>query len=484
MPSYQAKPVRTSLRDVFFILFYKAKVFVSTVIVIAAVVIVYSLFTTPLYKASGSVLLKPLFDSSQRLHTQERFDVLPVSEQDINSEINIMRSDALLRQVVETLDLHKKTSTGVAALFSKHSEDSSKTLENAVLRLRKAIEIKPVPISSIINVSLKGDDSKQITKIINTFLNAYIDYHINVHRPGGGVDFYSQQTENAKQMLRQAEEALKDFEKKESVIDIPEQKINNVTLMRALSQEASLLKAQISQTETILDKLRPFLKHGKPLDAIPEELRTHEILVDLQKALIPLLVEKERIALMYPVGSVEYTDAQNQVNRIEKQIRVLRTQVLNGVALDLEALNRRKTTIEVEMSNVERQSTRLTLNEIQLNRLKWEVEQRQRNYQLYLDIREDAIIQAQRERSRVANVSVTDWAIESSIPIYPKKVFMTLMALIAGIFAGIGGAFAAFFLDHSIKRPEDIEKAFQLPVLGDLGELDGVPNMDRNWNQR
>lgn len=480
MTSNTVKPERTSLRDVFFILCYKSHVLIGTFIVIAAVVIGYAFLTKPIYKADGSVLLKPFFDSSQRLHTQERFDVLPVSEQDINSEINIMRSDALLRQVVETL-LPDDTVSGyfAPAWFSKGTSDSPPAMENAILLLRSQIEIKPVPISSIINVSLKGEDAKQISKIINTFLNAYIDYHINVHRPGGGVDFYSQQTETAKETLREAEEALRAFNKKEAVIEIPEQKINNVVLIRTLRQEVSLLKAQISQSETVLEKLRPFFEDGKSIDAIPEELRAHEILIDLQKALIPLLVEKERVALMYPVDSVEYTDAQNQIHRIERQIRELRTQVLKGIALDMEALNHRKKTLETEIDKIEQQSIRLTDNEVQFNRLTWEVEQRRRNYQLYRDIREDAIIQAQRERSRVANVSVTDWAIESSIPVYPKKYLMTVMALLAGIFAGIGGAFAAFFLDHSIKRSEEMEKLFDIPVLADLGELDGPAPVNR-----
>jgi polysaccharide biosynthesis protein PslE len=459
---------RISLRDVFFILFYKIHVFWGTFILIMVLVLGYTFLSRPIYEASGSVLLKPFFDSGQRLHTQERFDVLPVSQQDINTEINIMTSDALLRQVVEQLPRDQSDPNRV----DKGAGRSPEAVDEAVLHLRETVEIKPVPLSSIINVSLKGQDPARITQVVNTFLNLYIDRHINVHRPGGGVDFYTQQSEGAHKMLEDAENALMTFQKDLSIIKIEEQRLHNVALIRVLRENVSLLKGEIRRTETILKKLQPFIKAGDvALSAIPLEVRTHEALVDLQKALIPLLVEKERIALMYPANSVEFVNAQNQVKRIEAEIRVQQRQVLIGIELDLVAMVNRMNTLEEEIRTIEKESALLTLHETELNRLQREVEQNKKNYQLYMDIREDAIIQAQRESSRVANVTVTSWASEPSLPVFPKKLLMLALAFVAGLLCGLSSAFAAYFLDHSIKRPEEMQRWFKIPVFASIPEI-------------
>ena len=65
------KTVKVSVRDVFFILFYKLHVFVLTFVIIAGLVIAYAWTATPTYEAFGSVLLRPLHDSRELLHNEQ-----------------------------------------------------------------------------------------------------------------------------------------------------------------------------------------------------------------------------------------------------------------------------------------------------------------------------------------------------------------------------------------------------------------------------
>jgi uncharacterized protein involved in exopolysaccharide biosynthesis len=477
MTNKYSHSLRISLRDVFFILFYKIHVFLGTFLLVAALVIGYTFISHPVYRATGSVLVKPFFDSSQRLQTQDRFDVLPVSQQDINTEINIMTSDALLRRVVEQLEAERSLPDSMfgklfAAKPGDGAQQRAQALEEAVLLLRKQIEIKPVAMASIIDVGLKGANPREITTIVNTFLNLYIDHHIEVHRPGGGVHFYTEQAENARTVLLEAETELMQLHKNLGIIQIEEERLNNIELMRVLKESASLIKADINRTETILKHLQPFLRAEGQLTVLPAELRDYEPLIDLQKALIPLMVEKERIALMYPDSSVEYQDIQNQVQRIADEIRMRQLQVLGGVELDLAALVNRKLSLEEDIRRIEHASRLLTQHETERNRLIREVAQKARTNQLYAEMREDALIQSQRERSRVSNVSVTSWAGEPSTPVFPKKALMTALALLAGLLTGLGSAFAAYFMDHSIKRPEEMERWFQIPVFAAIEEIE------------
>jgi receptor protein-tyrosine kinase len=86
-----------------------------------------------------------------------------------------------------------------------------------------------------------------------------------------------------------------------------------------------------------------------------------------------------------------------------------------------------------------------------------------------MDKLEEAQVAEELERSRVANVFVANWPRMPSAPVAPDKKARIFLAIPAGLIAGIGAAFAAFFLDHTVKRPEDLEKCTGVPVFSSIG---------------
>ncbi len=467
------QPLRVSLRDVLFVIFSKLHVLVGTFAVIVVLVVGHSFLATPLYQVNGSVLLKPLLDSRQQLHSLERFEVLPVSQQDINSEIQIMTSDTLLRLVVEELNLQAEYQPSVfhKAMIKLGIAGQVHPTEAAVLNLREKLEIEPVTMSNIIEVRLRGEDPARITEIVNTFLDRYIDRHIEVHRTGGGVDFYNRQTETARMKLLEAENRLKAFQKKGAIIQINDQRTQNVRYLRTLKENESEVASKIAATEVKIRDMEAALQKSGEIQSVTEEFRNHEVMVDLEKALTPILVEKERIALLYPESSVEYQDAERQVEKVVERIRIEKKKLLDGMILDIAALSNQKQVLDSEIQQVESDSLTLSLKEIDLNRLMREVEQNKKNYLLYTDKTEEARIEAQRDLSRVANISVNNFAVAPMTPVYPRKLLMIGLSIIAGLLAGIGCAFAAYYLDHTVKRPEDIMRWFNIPVLATIEDI-------------
>lgn len=467
------QPLRVSLRDVLFIVFFKLRVLVGTFAVIVLLVTAHCFLATPQYEVNGSVLLKPLLDSRQQLHTLERFEVLPVSQQDINSEIRIMTADTFLRSVVEELNLQDEYRPSfISKLLSRTGITApAHPVEAAVRNLREKLEIEPVTMSNIIEVKMKGKDPVRIAEIVNTFLERYIDRHIAVHRTGGGVDFYNRQTETARLKLREAEKRLRAFQEDAAIIRIDAQQAETVRYLRTLREREILIAEQAAEAEAKVGNMEKALRDGGDLAVITEEMRMHEVLVDLEKALTPLLTERARIAVLYPVSSVEYQDADAQVQRLAARIRGEQQKLLAGLRLDLTALLNQKRVLENEIRRVEDAAVDLTVKEVELNRLLREVEQNKKNYLLYTDKTEEARIDAQRDLSRVANISVNNFAVAPETPVYPRKLLMIGLSVIAGLLAGIGCAFAAYYLDHTVKRPEDVIRWFDIPVFAAIEDI-------------
>lgn len=476
MASTLQQSPRISIRDVLFIIFAKIHILISTFVLIVVMVVGHAFLATPVYEVSGSVLLKPLFDSRMQLHTLGRFEVLPVSQQDINSEIRIMTSDELLSEVATALDLASESRKSLLArtLVALKLRRPVEPQDAAVNYLKKNLAIKPITMSNMIEVRMRGEEPARIAKIVNTFLNHYIDRHIEVHRTGGGIEFYNQQTDLAHQKLAVAENALIAFQGKWSIIKIEAQRSENVRFIRFLRENLSTSKAQAAETGTKIRRLKAFLADKNRAVAMPTEFRTNEVIIDLQRALTPLLVEKERIAVLYPDSSVEYQDAERQVKRIHRKIRQEQEKLLAGLALDLSGLQQREAVLTAEIERISAESKLLTQKEVELKRHQRQVVQAEKNYQLYLDKTEEARIESQRDDSRVANISVSNWARAPSFPVYPRKILMAVLSIVVGVIAGIGCAFAAYYMDHTIKSPEDIQRWCGIRVYA------VVANMERS----
>jgi capsular exopolysaccharide synthesis family protein len=78
---------------------------------------------------------------------------------------------------------------------------------------------------------------------------------------------------------------------------------------------------------------------------------------------------------------------------------------------------------------------------------------------------EEARIEEQQDSSRASNVIVSSWGQVPSVPVFPKKLLMGFLSLIIGSLVGLAGAFTAYYMDHTVKTPEDISRTCQSQVL-------------------
>ena len=67
---------------------------------------------------------------------------------------------------------------------------------------------------------------------------------------------------------------------------------------------------------------------------------------------------------------------------------------------------------------------------------------------------------------RTSNIKVVDHALVPGGPFTPNVRRNLLMALLLGLFGGLGLVFLVEYLDNTVKGPEDVEKLVGLPSLG------------------
>ena len=75
------------------------------------------------------------------------------------------------------------------------------------------------------------------------------------------------------------------------------------------------------------------------------------------------------------------------------------------------------------------------------------------------------------DSEKTTSVSLIEPAQSPLYPVSPKPMRNLLLALLLGVFAGLGLAFFFNYFDDSLEMVEDVEEYLQLPVLASIPEL-------------
>ncbi len=471
---------RISFRDLLTIFFTKVHVFLGVLGAIIVMTLAVAFLSEPIYKVTGNILVKPMLEQAVKLMAPPaaHLSTLPVRVQEITSEVSILQSTQLLSMVVKELDLTKpgKPKSWFSQALQYFFSQIHKLMvylglsvqpspeDQAILALQKKLAIKPIALSNVIEISMSGSSPEMITKIVNSLMRNYVEYHVTLYRPKGAREFYADQAQLFSDRLKEAEDSLERFKKEWSIIEISSQNDANIELLRMLRENLALVQANISDRQTKVGTQQRNLAKTGEVGAFTKDMQSG-ILEELVRNMGPLLIDRERIALHYQKSSLKYQSIDRQVEELKRTYNKQIRDILRGNSLDLSGLNSYARVLRKDISEIEIKSLLLSEKQVEYDRLIRELKQYERNYLLYLNKTEEARIEEQQDATRAANVTVTSWAKVPSVPVFPRKFLMAILSLVIGTFVGIAGAFTAYYMDHTVKTPADIIRTCRSPVL-------------------
>jgi uncharacterized protein involved in exopolysaccharide biosynthesis len=178
-----------------------------------------------------------------------------ITQEDINSEVELLKSRDLLEKVVVECGLHKlkPSSVGLRDLLSKstglkilsRNPYPSLAIPYAVAALEKALDVQPIPKSHLIDIGYKSADPRMAVHVLNSLTALYLDKHLAVHNPPGILNFFQQQTEQCRKNLEAIERQLSQYQHEKGIVSLDLQKDLK---LRALSD----LEARLEENEASL----------------------------------------------------------------------------------------------------------------------------------------------------------------------------------------------------------------------------------------
>ena len=109
-----------------------------------------------------------------------------VSEEQLNSEVELLRGDDLLRQVVVANNLQNgKNAHG----------DENLRIDRAAKWLRSGLDIEPIKKTDLISVKYHSSDPALAMRVLQSLQDVYLQKHIRVHQEQNQSEFLQQQAD-------------------------------------------------------------------------------------------------------------------------------------------------------------------------------------------------------------------------------------------------------------------------------------------------
>jgi uncharacterized protein involved in exopolysaccharide biosynthesis len=414
--------------------------------------------------------------------------VSEVSENQINSEIELLTAEDLLKQVVTECGLFKTDSSILIRLGLKEPNRSQAAqVEEATRRLAKDLVITPVKKANIIDVKYSSGSPELAVAVLRKVQDLYLEKHLKLHRPPGTYDFFKTKADEYEGELRSAERERSNFQQSMNVISLTQQKDQTVTKLAEAKSKLMETKAylreygdRIAKVEQQLQSLQPrIVTQSRTLPNQYSAERMNTLIVELQNRRTQLLTKfrpedrlvkevdqqiKTTRAALERATNETATEQSTGLNPLRQS---LETELARG-RVDLAGAEGRHEMLLGQVAQYEAQLSRLEASTAPYEDLNRKVKQSEESYQLYKQKEEEARITDELDENKITNVSVAEAPAQPQLPARPNRPLNLVLGIVLGLLLSAGSVFVVELMRDTITTPRELEALTGQRVLASM----------------
>ena len=440
------------------------------------------IFLPPLYKSSTKFLIEhermdPVASPGQGAQPMVR---PPVTEEELNSEVELLRSEDVLRQVVLANGLQNRKSLS-SYIFG--TPDEAHRVAKAVNRLAGSLTVEAIKKSNLIDVHWYSTDPRLAASVLSSLGDAYLKKNVAVHHPPGQFEFFDQGTTKYQKELADAEAQLKAFSEQDG--GVSPQVTTNLTLEKLNEFQASLQQTRAEMAATG-ERIRDLQKQA---GNTPERLTTEQkqsddaqVLQGLKNTLNSLELKRTELLTKYQptyplVQEVDKQLAQTRASIAAEDAKPVREETtdrnptyawinaeLAKAKSDYAGLQARASATQAIVTQYQATSRDLDQKSLLQGDLLRTMKATEENYLLYLRKREESKMADAMNDSRILSVAIAEQPIIPTLPAISPVLILAAGILLATI-SSLGLAFALEYLDPSFRTPSEVMTELNIPVL-------------------
>lgn len=459
----------------------------------------------------SSLLMPRKFESEMKiLVNRDRLDVAvtpnpdgpvalsqvpPVTEEDLNSEVELLKSRDVLEPVVISCGLASERVPGwqkkirtVADFVRGVKPSQAAELERAIDALDNRLIVDPLKKTAVIRVAYASRDPELSARVLRTLATVYEQRHAAVHRPTGTFRFFDAEAEHYRNQLAADKGRLADFSTSKGLLDASTQK-------QLLLQQISVFQSELDQdrasgyaAEHRAIKLKQ--QQGQSPErqvTLVRKTDNGELLARLHDTLLSLEMKRSEVITKYAAEYPLVTELDSQIADARKAIAAAEqapiqetttdrtlsqdwmATELTKAEVDRAALEAKAAAVQGVLQHYQQIANKLETDSTAQDDLLRDARTSEDNYILYSRKREEARISDALDKNGIVNVSIAEAAV---VPALPTLHFGWLFAaaLFAGLSVSIASAYAIDRVDPSFRTPDELGKYLDLRVLAAIPE--------------
>ena len=476
-----------TVRDLLSVLFRQRRLALLSFAAVFLATLIYGLIAPP-FKSEMKVLVRrgredPLVAPTP---SQTAFVREAVTEEELNSEVELLRDDEILRIVVCDPELSLQTG------FWLHPWDNDEQrIARAVRQLKKRLTVEALKKTDLINVSYESADATETSKALRALAEAYLARHTQLRRPSGESGFFDRQVAQSRRALQQAEIRLVDFNLDQGVVSAASERDAVLRNLSDADADARQSEVAIAATSERIRTLESRLG-GLPERTVTLERHSDnaELMGKMKARLLELELSRAELLAKYEpthrsVGDIEKEIAETKASIAREQEEPLRDQTTDQNAnrewakaellkeqVELNTLKAHAAAETALRDRYQQIASRLGDQAIQQDRLISDLKEAEQQYLLYVNKREEARIGDALDQGGILNVAIAEQPTAPALPQLSPFGFAAV-GLLAGVVVSLGAAFANDHLNPAFRTPDEVLAYLGTPVLASLPRKSG-----------
>jgi uncharacterized protein involved in exopolysaccharide biosynthesis len=483
-----ARAPSPTMRDLLAVLFRQRRLAMISFIGILFGLLLYRLLC-PSYRAEMQVLVSRgrVDPAVTPTPTQVQFEREDVTEEELNSEVELLHDQEILRTVAQASGLAGKEESW---FWKMGGESDDERLARAVRGLSRRLSVEPERKTTLIKVTYDSSSPEQAAKVLKCLAGAYLERNSRLHRPPGESSFFEQQIALSRRNLNNAELQLMEFMRDEGVVsaaqerDIALQKLaeaeandrGNRVAIAETAQRIRMLQAKVQSlpertTTLVRNSDNPLLLEKMKSKLLELELKRTDLLTKFAPSYrLVQEVEQQISETKDSIAQEELAPLREQTSDLDPNHAWAEEELVKG-QVELSALRARAWATNKLLAEYQAEAGTLGDRAIKQDELLSNLKAAEREYLLYVDKREQARIGDALDRQHILNVVIAE---QPAVPALPDRSAASF-GLLGLVFAGTistGLAFAADRLNPAFRTPDEVVAYLGAPVLASLPRKD------------
>ncbi|NMZ10779.1 polysaccharide biosynthesis tyrosine autokinase [Pseudomonas proteolytica] len=362
-------------------------------------------------------------------------------------------------------------------------------LERLATKLEKNFEAGHEPGSSVIEISFTWDDPVIAQKVVETWVDAYLEERARILGRKSLHTFYEAERTKVATNIQGLKDELQGRLKQIDSISVDARLKNLTNQIDRVTDAKVTAQNQIAGIRSFLANASQQIRNQPAEVVTARETSLNPTQLDLKRQLNALQVERARLLRTYLPGTP-------QVNQIEQNIRDMqdlsaqeatrleRSQntapnslVINVKQQIIDAqLQERKLAGEIEnydktLAELRAQRDQAMTDEPELNKLTQQLRTAEKSYALYSENLEQARIDHELDSSQISNIALIEHATLNPARVFPKSLLILLFTIPAGLAVGLLTIYVLYLLDQRIHDGARLQEVFGIPLWSSIPDV-------------